>query len=29
MEKQLNPFKIAQAQLDETAQKLGLDNATH
>ncbi len=26
---ELNPFKIAQAQLDEAAQKLGLDPATH
>ena len=24
----LNPFKIAQAQLDEAAEKLGLDEAT-
>ncbi|HSR12979.1 MAG TPA: Glu/Leu/Phe/Val dehydrogenase [Thermodesulfobacteriota bacterium] len=26
---ELNPFKIAQAQLDEAAEKLGLDEATH
>lgn len=26
---ELNPFKIAQAQLDEAAEKLGLDPATH
>ncbi len=26
---ELNPFKIAQAQLDEAAEKLGLDSATH
>ncbi|MHC4093056.1 MAG: Glu/Leu/Phe/Val dehydrogenase dimerization domain-containing protein, partial [Planctomycetota bacterium] len=26
---ELNPFKIAQAQLDEAAKKLGLDKATH
>ncbi len=26
---ELNPFKIAQAQLDEAAAKLGLDEATH
>ncbi len=26
---ELNPFKIAQAQLDEAAEKLGLDAATH
>jgi glutamate dehydrogenase (NAD(P)+) len=26
---ELNPFKIAQAQLDEAAQRLGLDAATH
>lgn len=26
---ELNPFKIAQAQLDEAAEKLGLDKATH
>ncbi len=26
---ELNPFKIAQAQLDEAAEKLGLDTATH
>ncbi len=26
---ELNPFKIAQAQLDEAAKKLGLDAATH
>ena len=26
---ELNPFKIAQAQLDEAAKKLGLDEATH
>lgn len=26
---ELNPFKIAQAQLDECAEKLGLDKATH
>jgi glutamate dehydrogenase (NAD(P)+) len=29
MSKELNPFKIAQAQLDESAQILGLDPATH
>jgi glutamate dehydrogenase/leucine dehydrogenase len=28
-EKELNPFKIAQAQLDESAKILGLDPATH
>ncbi|MCA9257237.1 MAG: Glu/Leu/Phe/Val dehydrogenase, partial [Phycisphaerales bacterium] len=26
---ELNPFKIAQQQLDEAAKKLGLDAATH
>jgi len=26
---ELNPFKIAQAQLDEAAERLGLDHATH
>ena len=26
---ELNPFKIAQAQLDEAAKRLGLDEATH
>ena len=26
---ELNPFKIAQAQLDEAAGKLGLDKGTH
>ena len=26
---ELNPFKIAQAQLDEAAERLGLDRATH
>jgi glutamate dehydrogenase (NAD(P)+) len=26
---QLNPFRIAQQQLDSTADKLGLDSATH
>ncbi len=26
---ELNPFKIAQAQLDEAAERLGLDSATH
>jgi len=26
---ELNPFKIAQAQLDEAAKRLGLDDATH
>ena len=26
---ELNPFKIAQAQLAEAAEKLGLDDATH
>ena len=29
MAAELNPFKIAQAQLDEAAEKLGLDDATH
>ncbi len=29
MEGKLNPFKIAQQQLDEAAEKLGLDPATH
>jgi len=28
-EKELNPFKIAQAQLDQAAEILGLDSATH
>jgi len=26
---ELNPFKIAQKQLDDAAEKLGLDQATH
>lgn len=29
MSEKLNPFKIAQRQLDEAAEKLGLDDATH
>ena len=29
MEEKLNPFRIAQQQLDEAAEKLGLDPATH
>ena len=29
MPEELNPFKIAQAQLDEAAELLGLDEATH
>ena len=29
MKKELNPFSIAQTQLDDAAEKLGLDKATH
>ena len=29
MKEQLNPFSIAQKQLDDAAEKLGLDKATH